>query len=186
MERIGKLAMVGIFLVLIPLFAAAIYFLFPYIHQERYQEISEENSLEAPFGEADREMIGMEFEDMQTEILKLSDERNELLARIDSLTEVNRVLDEEIERLNSGLSEGDISLTADPAGQEDEEDQEEFTERVKSLLNLDEEELAPIVSQMSTQQLIRLYNGGGTIQREKLLRSLNPEKAAELMSEVML
>lgn len=177
--------MVGIFFVLIPLFAVAIYFLFPYLQEERYQEVAAENSLTEPFVEADREMIGMEFEEMQAEILQLSDERNELLARIDSLSDVNRSLEEEIERLSAGPSAAGSSLTAGSVSQV-VEDEEAFEERVKSLLNLDEEELAPIVSKMNNQQLSRLYKGGGTIQREKLLRSLNPERAAELMSEIML
>lgn len=63
--------------------------------------------------------------------------------------------------------------------------QEEFADRVKSLLNLEEDELAPILERMSSKQLIKLYNSGGSVQREKILRSLNSDKAARLMSEVM-
>lgn len=67
-----------------------------------------------------------------------------------------------------------------------QEEQEEFFDRVKSFLNLDEEELAPIVSKLDNEELVRLYRGGGTIQREKLLRSLKPDRAAEIMKEIML
>lgn len=67
-----------------------------------------------------------------------------------------------------------------------QEEQEEFFNKVKSFLNLDEEELAPIVSNMDNEELVRLYKGGGTIQREKLLRSLKPERAAEIMKVIML
>jgi len=65
------------------------------------------------------------------------------------------------------------------------QDDSEFRDNVKSLLNLDEEELAPIVRQMSTSQLLRLYRSGSNMQREKLLRSLTPSQAASLMREVM-
>lgn len=67
-----------------------------------------------------------------------------------------------------------------------EEDQEAFADRVKSLLNLDEEELAPILSRLNNDQLIKLYRSAGNIQREKLLRSLNPDRAARLMESIML
>lgn len=65
-------------------------------------------------------------------------------------------------------------------------DPKEFAERVKSLLNLEEGELSPILAKMSKEQIVRLYNGGGTIQRQKILRSLDADKAAELMTEIML
>jgi len=42
------------------------------------------------------------------------------------------------------------------------------------------------VDQMNKDQLVRLYQGGGSIQREKLLRALKPERAAELMQTIML
>lgn len=67
-----------------------------------------------------------------------------------------------------------------------QDEQEEFFNKVKSFLNLDEEELAPIVSNLDNEELVRLYKGGGTIQREKLLRSLKPERAAEIMKVIML
>jgi hypothetical protein len=67
-----------------------------------------------------------------------------------------------------------------------EEEGEAFADRVKSLLNLDEEELAPILSKLNNDQLTRLYRSAGNIQREKLLRSLNPDRAARLMESIML
>jgi Mg/Co/Ni transporter MgtE len=67
-----------------------------------------------------------------------------------------------------------------------EEPQEEFSERVKSLLNLDEEDLTPIASQMTQQELVKIYQTSSNLQREKLLRSLTPERAAKLMQEIML
>jgi hypothetical protein len=74
---------------------------------------------------------------------------------------------------------------ASDSGRNRTQDDSEFRDNVKSLLNLDEEELAPIVRQMSTSQLLRLYRSGSNMQREKLLRSLTPSQAASLMREVM-
>jgi len=64
--------------------------------------------------------------------------------------------------------------------------EEEFSERVKSLLNLDEEDLTPIANQMTQQELVKIYRNSGNLQREKLLRSLSAERATKLMQEIML
>jgi Mg/Co/Ni transporter MgtE len=63
---------------------------------------------------------------------------------------------------------------------------EAFKDRVKSLLNLEEDELAPILEKMTSNQLVRLYTEAGNTQREKILRALNSERAARLITEVML
>jgi len=67
-----------------------------------------------------------------------------------------------------------------------EEDDEAIRQRVNSLLNLDEEEMMPIVSELSSEQLQTLYRVASNQQREKLLRSLPPNRAARLMQEVLL
>ncbi len=63
---------------------------------------------------------------------------------------------------------------------------EAFKDRVKSLLNLEEDKLAPILEKMTSNQLVRLYTEAGNTQREKILRALNSERAARLITEVML
>lgn len=62
---------------------------------------------------------------------------------------------------------------------------EDFQDRVKSLLNLEKDELSPILARMSSDQLIRMYKGGSSMQREKILRALDAEKAAKLITEVL-
>jgi hypothetical protein len=65
------------------------------------------------------------------------------------------------------------------------EDDDALRRRVNSLLNLDEEELGPIIREMSNEELIKLYRVGGNQQREKLLRSLPAARAARIMREIM-
>lgn len=56
---------------------------------------------------------------------------------------------------------------------------------VKSLLNLDEDALSPIVNKLNYNQLLVLYKKASSMQREKLLKSLSPDKAAEILKKVM-
>ncbi|HKJ46943.1 MAG TPA: hypothetical protein VJ991_14015 [Balneolales bacterium] len=56
----------------------------------------------------------------------------------------------------------------------------------KSLLNLDEERLSPIVNKLNNKQLMALYNTASNMQRQKLLQSLTPDKAADIVKKVML
>jgi Mg/Co/Ni transporter MgtE len=56
----------------------------------------------------------------------------------------------------------------------------------KSLLNLDEEKLSPIVNKLNNKQLMAIYNTASNMQRQKLLQSLTPDKAADIVKKVML
>ncbi|SMO81610.1 hypothetical protein [Gracilimonas mengyeensis] len=108
-------------------------------------------------------------------------EEQRLTGLVDSLQQVIAGLETEL----SSKEEEFLAVQAELAEMEEEMDPAEFSDRVKSLLNLDEDELAPILEKMSQEQLVRLYFGGGTIQREKILRSLKSDKAAKLMTEIM-
>ncbi|MGM0587467.1 MAG: hypothetical protein ACQETE_03550 [Bacteroidota bacterium] len=55
----------------------------------------------------------------------------------------------------------------------------------KSLMTLDEEELGPIVNRLTDSQLEELYTNSSNIRRSKLMRSLDPGKAATLLRRVM-
>jgi len=55
----------------------------------------------------------------------------------------------------------------------------------KSLLNLDVEEIAPIVNRLQDSDLIKVYKSASNMQREKLLRALAPEKASKILIQVM-
>lgn len=175
----------------------ALFFLYPYLDEEGYENAvlqTQELNAISDSGNNYSDLSEGSLEYLENELEQYSQNESNLLEKIDSLTEANAliklqldsvlVLNDSLEtkagnQTEANLSE-DTSLFADT-----NEDPEDFAERIKSLLNLDEEELAPIVNQMSNAQLVRLYRGGGNIQREKLLRSLESERAAELITEIM-
>lgn len=177
-----------------------IYLLYPWINKEAHQQIEESYGADDTSLLADRAYIGQEIEDLIGQVEELRANERHLKATIDSLTAVNHDLQEQLDPADTTLS-GHVAsagqqLATDVGhgridrvglyGSAEKDEGEEFLEKVKSLLNLDEQELAPIINQMSNQQLIRLYNGGGSLHKEKLLRSLEPERAAAIMTEIML
>ncbi|MEX0680470.1 MAG: hypothetical protein WD097_03740 [Balneolales bacterium] len=169
-----------------------VFFLYPYINKEKYDEIMtsqafNESDYPMRVGEKTDEELFLEF---RHEIDMLRATNQELLLTIDSLELIQEDLRLEIEEWEKMEDFFPVSgnLTSTQSTQQNETDRmgnEEFVERVKSLLNLDEEELAPIVSEMAQEQLVRIFHNSGSIQREKLLRSLEPKRAAELVKEVM-
>ena len=46
--------------------------------------------------------------------------------------------------------------------------------------------MAPILEKMTKEQLVQLYREAGNTQREKILRALNSDRAAQLITEIML
>lgn len=171
----------------------AAYFAFPYLNEEKYQEIVEEYKIAEPV--SGYEEAGILSDDEEDLVVK--GEIEKLQATIDSLKTLNEQLKQEFEDSLKAIQEmqpeniEQATVEAETISDEITDENtsvagEDFTERVKSLLNLDEESLSPILNKMTNEQLVRLYGGAGGIQREKLLRSLDPERAAKLMTEVML
>lgn len=100
------------------------------------------------------------------------------LALIDSLFQANLALEDELAGLRMGNLGGGLAdkrETSDP----------KVAEISKSLLRLEEEELALILNRLSDNLLVELYNTSSNMQREKLLRSLEPNKAASLLRRIM-
>jgi seryl-tRNA synthetase len=201
MTKAGALKLAGIFFGSLLLLTAGFFFAYPHINEERYNEIIEnfrdDDVIDAMF-EGDRRYIGIEFNELIDQIEKLRAEESTWSARFDSLNAVNSRLISDIEALTERKEElanvkEELALRASEEGNEysaldvnSNETPEDISERVKSLMNLDEEELAPIVNQLSNEHLVRIYRNAGNMQREKLLRSLNPERAAEIVREIML
>ncbi len=100
------------------------------------------------------------------------------LALIDSLFQANLALEDELAGFRTGTLSGGL------AGMRDSVDPK-VAEISKSLLRLDEEELALILNRLSDNLLVELYNTSSNMQREKLLRSLEPNKAASLLRRIM-
>jgi len=126
---------------------------------------------------------------MANQMQEYLEREDKLNRRIDSLRQVNDSLNVLMTAIQDSINDRSLTVPQEEivengagiAGFD-----EDFSDRIKSLLNLDEEELAPIVDKMNRDQLVRLYQGGGSIQREKLLRALKPERAAELIQKIML
>jgi len=164
-----------------------VFFAYPYINKDKFDEMirSEQAPLTATIGS---EISTEELQKLKEELERMQSENRELMAAFDSLNLVKEDLElelEEWEKMEEFMPVPGSPTEPVQRGSTYYMDDEEFAERVKSLLNLDEEELAPIIREMDQGQLVRLYQNAGTIQREKLLRSLEPKRAAALMKEVM-
>lgn len=144
-----------------------------------YEEVTPDNYMPA-----DSERISNNVE-------LLLAEQNRLQSTIDSLNNEKETLIKELGDLSNSIDSLEAVQRTAPEenntliAQNVSETREEFSERVKSLLNLEEEQLSPIVRKLDDNQLIRLYDSAGNIQREKLLRSLTADRAAKLMEKIM-
>ena len=179
-----------IFVPLLPM-TVAVYFLFPYINEEKHKEVVEKHNEDFAIGDTtDVSMsslsVGAEdepVEDIGEDVSNLKDNAEQyqqdiknLKMEVDSLTQVNDSLEQQL------AQKGDAAVS----GENDSEiSEEEFSENVKSLLDLDVESLTPILSKMSDEKLERIFKAGSGLQRKKLLRSLEPGRAAKLMTEVL-
>ncbi|NGP87399.1 hypothetical protein [Fodinibius halophilus] len=194
---------------IIPLMVV-IYFLFPYINEQQYEEIAEKYK-DTPAiidsSASDNPVSANSTNDINDDIdsigkdSQMLNERSKadtttialLKGKIDSLTIENDSLktllttkDDSLQLLRQELALQDsIAEAQSEKSEEDAISGKEFAENVKSLLSLDDENLAPIINELSDNELVRLYQGGSSRQRKKLLRTLQSKRAAKLMTEVM-
>lgn len=198
MDKLFILKISGVLVVAFLLMLVAAFFLYPKLNSEKYEEVV--TSFEK--NQEDGQMLTQTLEDSL-----LTKEQDSVA--VDSMARDSLLVDEEnkgdlisdpgfqtsneiymqgvIDSLNLVINDLKTELDALKKAQlaAEKNEVEDFSVRVKSLLNLDEDELGPILEKMSSEQLVRLYFGGGTIQREKILRALNADKAAKLMTEIM-
>ncbi len=189
-----KLIIGAVLVGLLPIFLVAFYFLYPKINADRYEEVihrqaDQEQMTFSKNVNLDDPDLNKEFEDMANQLQEYLEREDKLNRSIDSLKQVNDSLNVLMTAIQDSINKRSSTAPREEivengvgiAGFD-----ESFSDRIKSLLNLDEEELAPIVDKMNKDQLVKLYQGGGSIQREKLLRALKPERAAELMQKIMI
>jgi len=195
-------AIAGSFLAFLVLF----YFLYPHLNEEKFEqvvsELNEEKTTKTDqnqyrYDETVYDELNEvdEYDELPNNPELLMAEQNSLQDSIDSLQQKRDLLLNELDELSHSVdsvkslktteNSADVQLNADNTAENTDEAREKFSERVKSLLNLEEEQLSPIVRQLSDEQLIRLYDSAGNIQREKLLRSLSADRAAKLMERIM-
>lgn len=204
----------GIAIIPFVVFLVTIFFLYPYLNKENYNKTMDEHSRSdiamVEIQESDIVISNPQAVDsLQLELSSLLNEQKTIESVIDSLVNKKQILISEIQDLEKQrelvlnevlLAEGSKTdlepqqiaqqVASTPTTQtfadNSDEIKQEFSERVKSLLNLEEEELAPILKKIEDQQLLLLYDTAGNIQREKMLRSLTPDRAANLMKKIML
>lgn len=187
-----KLAVILIVPILV--LTVALYFLYPYLNEEKYQQIVGRDSVATSNYQGllpDTLRTDMNIGELPLEMDTLIVENRHLLRVVDSLRTANDTLRQQLEESRKKQDTVDQQSSgqeaiATVAGNKQQVPAETFAERVKSLLNLETRELSPIINQMDDKQIVRLYRGASSMQREKLLRSLKPERAAKLMSEIML
>jgi preprotein translocase subunit YajC len=158
---------------------AVMYFLFPYINPEKKKEIQQdkpETEQESRFDLSNFstkavDSLNIKVQNLQQTVDSLKTLETDYVAQIDSLEGQISLVQEEKEVIKTEVPE---KITA-----------KNLEDVSKSLLNLDEEELAPIVNLLEDKQLVGLYNSASNMQRAKLLRSLKPDKAATILKKVM-
>lgn len=196
MEKSTLLKIIGIVFASFLVLLVAAYFFYPEVNPEKHEEVVQkfeedhkaaDAPKDAPLTQATNQTDGNEAEIVMQDNT-MNNTAAEEVAKIDSanIAEIAR-LEGVIDSLNGVIDDLEDEMISMQETQQEQlvQNSEDFKERIKSLLNLEEDDLAPILEKMSNQQLVNLYQGGGTIQREKILRALAPDKAAELMTEIM-
>ena len=59
-----------------------------------------------------------------------------------------------------------------------------FEDELKGVLNLDDKQLSPIIQAMKIEKVAELYQNSNTNQKQKILRNLEPAKAAIILEGV--
>lgn len=193
----------GSFLVLL----AIMYLIYPYLHPEQAEQVASEyselsgNSFETEsYSPEAVDALNRQITNLQTTIDSLNDRNGKYAQTIDSLEgrlgeltaafeEQNTQQPERAEDTSAGEEEAPVELDSGDPRQVSEQvtgaSREELEAISKSLLRMDEDALSPIVNLLEDEQLISIYNTGSSLQREKLLRALEPKKAAEILKKVM-
>jgi flagellar motility protein MotE (MotC chaperone) len=174
------------------------FFLYPYINADKYEQIVAEH--ESGLYQEEGDSLSMDMSDMQESFTIIDSLIASAINPVgDSLSvtlEEFNILKIEKVKLQSRLDSVQAELYSQTQTLEEQRRRireleatavsEDFVARVKSMLNLEVEELAPTLRKFGDEELVKIYVNSGSMQREKILRALDPAKAADLMSEVML
>jgi hypothetical protein len=216
MNKSALIKIAGILVVSFIVVTVVTFFLYPYLNEQKYEEIQTERSERYPSDvldggatvnelppQAGQEISSVSLGRAGSDSLFATSGDSSFVAMIDSLIAVNDSLSQQLNSAQAVMANLENALVATGADEEQldevrqgnndvefiaaaQEPKEAFAERVKSLLNLDEEDLTPIANQMTQEELVKIYTSSGNLQREKLLRSLSPERATKLIQEIML
>jgi hypothetical protein len=192
----------GFLVVPILIMLVAVYLLYPMINSDRYDLIVRTNGTMVDSLALDSlaRIDSITTADSLAQLEKLTsaqyamDLDKKWSTKVDSLERMVYLLSARLEGIQSASDlrnqNNEPEATGNEPAKEPSTDEllsdEAFKDRVKSLLNLEEDELAPILEKMTSNQLVRLYSEAGNTQREKILRALKSDRAARLITEVML
>lgn len=169
---IGVGALVGAFLIS----AVISFYLYPVIHPEVKKNIGPKAKKEIAKSDS--------LKHINPEVQKLTLRISRLQMSNDTLNRISSSQSNKIDSLQNLLNTRTKKLDQLQKLVVTKQDQS-VEETVKSVLNLDEDALSPIVNKLSYNQLLVLYKKASSMQKEKLLKSLNPDKAAEILKKVM-
>lgn len=158
----------------------AMYFLYPLIHPEEIVDTQEEEEWDTArvefnpgsYSPEAADSLNSQIDLLQQTIDSLRTKERNYLSEIDSLEFLASQLEQESEE--AAIQNTDEIVSS-----------EHLKDISRSLLELDEEELRPILDRLNNNQLTGLYKSSNNMQRSKLLRSLGPDKAAVILKEIM-
>ena len=191
----GKIVKIAGFLVIpIVLMLVVVYLLYPMINEDKYDLIIRTNGM--MYDSLALDSLTKIDSLISIDSMHVADSPNldtpktievqknpNIVTKIDSLERLIYLLTTRLEGLEMKEK---MSKVPQQSNNSDNDYEEAFKDRVKSLLNLEEDEMAPILDKMTSKQLVRLYKEAGNTQREKILRALKSDQAARLITEVML
>ncbi|MEX0773122.1 MAG: hypothetical protein WD038_08155 [Balneolales bacterium] len=158
-------AFIASFLILI----VAAYFAYPYINED-----------DIPEGGMGMDVVEQLREEVEAE------EAAQDSIEVDPLTVMENKYQGKIDSLYVVMEEMEAHYKEELADKKEVELSKDMEDVTRALLNLDERVVAPIVNQLEDDQLIKLYRAGSNMQRERLLGSLDPDKASNILRQVIL
>jgi len=173
-KKIGLWAgeFIGSFVVLLVL----VYFLYPYINPKKAKKVRQQKSKikRATFAPDKYNVNAVDSLNDQIKLQK---------GIIDSLKKRTGHKQQVIDSLNHLLK--DVRTSMKKVSKQQHNDSVAVKKASQSLLRLDQNSLGPIVNLLDDSKLVNLYKKANSRQREKLLKSLQPKKAAEILKKVM-
>lgn len=182
----------GVFIVGFIVLFAGTYMLYPTLQPEKASQVQQamEDSLLPPIYDYTK-FSPLKLDTLKTEVTELQNrveqyrsapQKNKLL--VDSLLKVGKQQKRIITRLRDSLSIQRKMLATKKKQEKKARAGMQFSEVSKSLLSMDQNALAPILKKLNDNMLVGLYRDGSNMQREKLLQSLDPDRAAKLLKKV--
>lgn len=187
---------IGIFIVGFIILLAGTYFLYPYLQPEKAAQARKLVPVEhlppvydyTKYNPFKIDTLNAEVAQLEKQIQKYKSAPARYKSLNDSLIRAGKIRLQQIMNLQDSLTV-QKKLLADVKEKMKGKDKQQtagvkLNDVTKSLLGMDEKSLAPILQKLNDNMLVGLYRDGSNMQRQKLLQSLNPDRAAELLKKV--